>query len=338
MSNKVSTLVYSKLTGSMARKGILGYMADKASDDGSGIWCSKQTIAAEVECSKQTVITTMRGLVADGLITEVGQRKARNGYTVEYRIELAAVRKLPDAKGDGDATAKAKGPNLDGSKGLTSKGQAALPKPSGNPPLEEANASSAPDGAEKVAALPDCEAVKGKADGWAVPPIADLPAEAQAIVRQWPAGAYDTLGAGHAAWLKGKRRVRDRDSSWHARIVQLGDQPIRAAKAGLRYGATTAAAAPMAPAPALVRCDTSGEGLQAAALRAALRETCGAAMYGQWFEPCRYDLDGDRLTVVAPKAVVRDWLRNNREGQLTDAASLILGTRASVEWRLDATA
>ena len=185
--------------------------------------------------------------------------------------------------------------------------------------------------------MPDDDGSKGKSAGWTVPVIADLPAKVQAIVRQWPAGAYDTLGAGHAAWLKGKRRVRDRDSSWHARIVQLGDQPIRAAKAGLRYE-TTAAVSATVPAAAIARCDASGEGLEAAALRTALRDTFGAAMYGQWFEPCRYDLAGDCLTVVAPKAFVRDWLRNNREGHLAEAASLILGTRASVQWRLDAAA
>jgi len=252
-------------------------------------------------------------------------------------IVLAAVKKLPDAKGDTDTGDKAKGPKLDRSTSLTAKGQAALPKPSWNPPLEEADASSAPGGAEKGSAVPNSEGSKSKSEGWTVPAIADLPATVQAIVRQWPAGAYDTVGAGHAAWLKGKRRVRDRDSSWHARIVQLGDQPIRAAKAGMRYETTTAVAA-TAPTTTIARCDASGEGLQEVALRAALRDTFGAAMYGQWFEPCRYDLAADRLTVVAPKAVVRDWLRNNREAHLAEAASQILGTRASVEWRLDAAA
>jgi biotin operon repressor len=90
-------------------------MADKASDYGTGIWASKQTMADELEVSKQTVITTIKGLVNDGLLVEVGHRRCATGYLVEYAIDLAAVRALPLVK----AHAK------DRSKGLT--GQAALP-------------------------------------------------------------------------------------------------------------------------------------------------------------------------------------------------------------------
>jgi hypothetical protein len=36
MSRKVATLVYSKQVGSMARKAVLAYFADRANDDGSG--------------------------------------------------------------------------------------------------------------------------------------------------------------------------------------------------------------------------------------------------------------------------------------------------------------
>jgi hypothetical protein len=52
-------------------------MADKASDYGTGIWASKQTMADELEVSKQTVITTIKGLVADGLLVEVAIAAAR---------------------------------------------------------------------------------------------------------------------------------------------------------------------------------------------------------------------------------------------------------------------
>ena len=45
MSNKISNLVQTKKIGSLTKKAILMYMADKASDDGSGIWVSKKNMA-----------------------------------------------------------------------------------------------------------------------------------------------------------------------------------------------------------------------------------------------------------------------------------------------------
>jgi hypothetical protein len=107
MSRLVATLVYSKRVGSMARKAVLAYCADRASDDGTGIWCSKVRIAEEVECSKQTVIDTLRALVAEGLMSEVGRRKCVSGFTVEYALNLSAIRALPDVR-EGES-----GPNLD---------------------------------------------------------------------------------------------------------------------------------------------------------------------------------------------------------------------------------
>ena len=45
MSNLVSNLIQTKKVGSLTKKAILMYMADKASDDGSGIWVSKANMA-----------------------------------------------------------------------------------------------------------------------------------------------------------------------------------------------------------------------------------------------------------------------------------------------------
>jgi hypothetical protein len=64
VSNHVSSEVCKRLLGSATRKALLALMADKASDYGTGIWASKQTMADELEVSKQTVITTIKGLVA----------------------------------------------------------------------------------------------------------------------------------------------------------------------------------------------------------------------------------------------------------------------------------
>jgi biotin operon repressor len=79
VSNHVSSEVCKRLL-SATRKALLSLMADKASDYGTGIWASKQTMADELEVSKQTVITTIKGLVADGLLLEVGHRRCATGY------------------------------------------------------------------------------------------------------------------------------------------------------------------------------------------------------------------------------------------------------------------
>jgi hypothetical protein len=41
MSWKIANLCADRIFGSAARKQIIMFLADKASDDGSGIWCSK---------------------------------------------------------------------------------------------------------------------------------------------------------------------------------------------------------------------------------------------------------------------------------------------------------
>lgn len=129
MSNHLISEAYKRSVGSMARKAVLVLMADKASDDGSGIWASKQRMADEIGASKQTVIATIKSLTVDGLISERGQRRCPNGYTIEYAINIRALRALPLVKSHED----------DQSEDLT--GQVAspvnLPDPTGQPPLPD---------------------------------------------------------------------------------------------------------------------------------------------------------------------------------------------------------
>ncbi|NKX40838.1 hypothetical protein HGG71_05065, partial [Rhodobacteraceae bacterium R_SAG2] len=96
MSWHLLSLVYKKKAGSHVRKSILAYCADKASDDGSGIWASKATIAAELECGRSTVIRTFKEFVSEGLLVVTGTRPCANGETVEYAIREAALAALPD--------------------------------------------------------------------------------------------------------------------------------------------------------------------------------------------------------------------------------------------------
>ena len=98
MSRTIATMVYGKAVGSAHRKAILAYLADVASDDGSGIWCSKQTIAAETEIARSTVFKTVNDLVEEGILRPVGTRKCVNGSTIVYALDLSVIRSLPDAR------------------------------------------------------------------------------------------------------------------------------------------------------------------------------------------------------------------------------------------------
>jgi hypothetical protein len=98
MSHKVVTLVYSRKAGSAHRKAVLAYMADRASDDGRGIFASKKTIADEIECGRSTVIKICNEFVEEGILTVTGSRKCANGATVEYAMNLDAVAALERVK------------------------------------------------------------------------------------------------------------------------------------------------------------------------------------------------------------------------------------------------
>lgn len=124
MSRYVAALVYRKRIGSMARKAVLAYCAERANDDGTGVWASKLTMSKEIECSKQTIIDTIKSFVAEGVMIEAGKRKCSNGYVVEYDLNIAAIDALPDAISREEST----GPILDRSNRLTPRGQAAGPQ------------------------------------------------------------------------------------------------------------------------------------------------------------------------------------------------------------------
>ncbi|RRH72015.1 helix-turn-helix domain-containing protein [Falsigemmobacter faecalis] len=95
MSNTVHAICKHRRVGRAVSKTVLLLMADFASDDGTGIWASKPNMAADLEISETAVRDAIRHLMAEGIISEVGQRKHQNGYTVEYRIDLARVSALP---------------------------------------------------------------------------------------------------------------------------------------------------------------------------------------------------------------------------------------------------
>lgn len=91
MSNEVTSIAKRKIVGSGVRKAVLIYMSDNASDDGSGIWTSKANMAADLELSKRTVQREIQALEDAGVVYVCGRRPCKNGYTVEYAINMAVL-------------------------------------------------------------------------------------------------------------------------------------------------------------------------------------------------------------------------------------------------------
>ena len=97
MSNHVTSTIRKRtLDLSFTEKALLLYLGDFASDDGSGVYASKATMALELETSDRTIQRTIKALISDGWITHVGARKHTNGFTFEYRIEIAKIEAMPE--------------------------------------------------------------------------------------------------------------------------------------------------------------------------------------------------------------------------------------------------
>lgn len=59
MSWRVANICADRKFGSPVRKQIIMFLADKASDDGSGIYCSKGTVQRHTELDASTVKRTI---------------------------------------------------------------------------------------------------------------------------------------------------------------------------------------------------------------------------------------------------------------------------------------
>src|SRR6056297_2705219 len=94
MSWRVANACAERKFGSATRKQIIMFFADKASDDGSGIWCSKGTIQRHTELGETTVKRIISEFLREGILVETGRRPCRNGYTVVYRIMIDRIRTL----------------------------------------------------------------------------------------------------------------------------------------------------------------------------------------------------------------------------------------------------
>ncbi|WP_165911500.1 hypothetical protein [Sphingomonas sp. PP-CC-3A-396] len=106
VSNHLISTTYKRELRTPMRKSVMALFADKASDDGSGIYASKQTMADELCCSKQAILDTIKAFMVEGLLIEVRKRRVANGFTVEYGIVVEALEALPLVKCHADKLAR----------------------------------------------------------------------------------------------------------------------------------------------------------------------------------------------------------------------------------------
>ena len=136
MSNKISSLIQTKKIGSPTKKAILMYMADKASDDGTGIWTSKANMANDLEMSDRAVRINIKEMLLMGVIVEAGQRKCSNGYTVDYSFNLSVVASLESTRTTPEAASPLNDVQVYPCTTFTPTPEPRSPKPSIEPPIE----------------------------------------------------------------------------------------------------------------------------------------------------------------------------------------------------------
>ncbi|MGR3375153.1 hypothetical protein [Salipiger abyssi] len=95
MSYVVEAHCHERRFGSAVRKQVIMFLANKASDDGSGIWCSKGFVQRHTELSETSVKRTISDFLREGILVQTGQqRPCKNGFTVVYRIDMDVVAQL----------------------------------------------------------------------------------------------------------------------------------------------------------------------------------------------------------------------------------------------------
>ncbi|ALC13819.1 hypothetical protein [Sphingopyxis sp. 113P3] len=346
MSNHLITESYKRKLGTVTRLAMMAYLADKASDCGGGIFASKQTMADELDLTKKTVITTIQGLIADGLLKVVGSRPCDNGYTVEYAINVDALLALPlvgcwvrKARYTGVKSSPVK--KRDRSPTVTGTGVNVTPKPPNEPsPLSSADADDPPQGEKSDNQEKERPAPKRKprkrTEGhslppdWVAPAPEDLPPVARRLVAQWPDGAYEAVcEAFKLHWLTETRAI-GRKSDWTAALGKWvnTDHPrvMHAKMRGVSFAPPPAARPAIASAlpPAQVRAKAR-EDERSAKVHAKLEKELGLTTYSSWVRGAAILFGDGEVTAVFPSAFAAGWAENNLALQIGAAVASVGG-------------
>lgn len=166
---------------------------------------------------------------------------------------------------------------------------------------------------------------------WTAPPISDLPPEAKAKARQWPAGAYEAEAEAFRNFWLGESRAGakkiDWKRAWCNRINEITGRVLRDAKAGVKHAApATGTAQP----PKML--DSSREGTAARKIRDHICRRLGEQLYAQWIAPARLDVEGGTLTIVAVSLFASNYQRDNFGNEIGAAMHAVLGPDADLRF------
>jgi len=331
VSHHIVSEVYKRETGKMPRTAILALLADKASDDGCGIYASKTTLADEMGCQKQTIITIIDSLLEDGLLVFVGERPCANGYTCEYRIDINALEALPLV----GAHERRESRKRTGQKNIPvmktdPTGQEVGPHRSKKQTLTtlEPSMNHSPPAPRRGEERERCSSKMP--DQWTSPAIDALPPAIAALACQWPAGAYAAEAAAFHQHWHGRGQRRDNWSAlWAARVQARHADVMRAAKAGVPFTAPAAAPAGTSAEDLLPVAAKRDEDDRSEELHHALVRRFGQSLYEQWYARVALVFTDCGLTVVSPSAFHASWLENHHKADI-DAALGKIGR--GVDW------
>ena len=209
------------------------FLADKASDDGSGIWCSKGTIQRHTELGETTVKRTIREFLKEGILVETGARGCKNGFTVVYRIDLARIEALeltaePEIETGATVDPVQTGPGT----GATVAGVPGPPRPPNHPktihkpPTREREAAEDEE-AQKILASYPPDRLRGKAECLSrIREALDAGTEIEDLLQAVKAYAADSAG-----FTRSKVCFSDnwfRSGRWQAYVEKQGEDREKA--------------------------------------------------------------------------------------------------------------
>ncbi len=304
---------------------------------------SVETVARLTKLDPKTVRASIDMLERAALLIDTEKRAGRTRQVKVYALAMESHPKpdaLPKAPETGTLSDR-KAPNFSG-KG--SQKRVAEPVLGTSTPLAEADASAAPQGAgggEDVG-----KGSKGKRrggarlpDDWTPPPIGELSPAVQAVVRQWPAGAYEFVAAGFIAHWTAESGYRASKLDWRAAWMKwLGAESTRvlsAARNGIDFGRVAKAASPEAgrersAIEARLEERQASEGPLGKAIRAALRADVGARTYDGWLRPTFIETmtteAGTDIVVRAASQFFRDWIAEHFTERIRALAAKEMGT------------
>ena len=96
----MTALVSRKKWGGQTRRLLALTIADKANEDGSGVYASVRTLARDAEISEATARRALREFEEQGVLRKVGERPCANGATNIYDLQIDAIEAMGDLKPD----------------------------------------------------------------------------------------------------------------------------------------------------------------------------------------------------------------------------------------------